>query len=332
MQNSTSALRWILFLIGALLGLPGCNSSDNSSSVQAQSAAPVITSAQVDSATSRLTITGTGFGAAPTVQLGSLFPTVVSGTDTSVIVMSPATLTPGSYGLTVKNTTTSLTGSFVVTLGAVGPMGPIGFQGPTGAQGPSGPQGPMGPGGINGVGEFFANGTFTVPANITHVMVEMWGGGGGGAAFGAGGGGAYTRTVVGVTPGATYNVNVGAGGTGGINGNSGSNAGDSQFTDASSNILTFAGGGQGGAGQAPEIEGPGGKADPTAMISHAGYAQCNGTTLVCAGVSGGGGAVYEANLAPQILGPGGSQLRTIGIGGAESAGSAGQMGYVRLAW
>src|SRR5271169_6253496 len=123
MQNSNSALRSTLFLIGAAIVLSGCSSSGNPPTVQAQSAAPVITSAQVNTAITQLTITGTGFGAAPTVQLGSQFPTVVSGTNTSVIVTLPANLNPGSYGLGVTNTATSQTGSFVVTIGAVGPAG-----------------------------------------------------------------------------------------------------------------------------------------------------------------------------------------------------------------
>jgi hypothetical protein len=36
-----------------------------------------------------------------------------------------------------------------------------------------------GVGGLHGVKEFLASGSFTVPANITDVMVEMWGAGGG---------------------------------------------------------------------------------------------------------------------------------------------------------
>ena len=37
----------------------------------------------------------------------------------------------------------------------------------------------------NGIQVFTSSGTFTVPTNITRIMVEMWGGGGGG------GGGAF---------------------------------------------------------------------------------------------------------------------------------------------
>jgi hypothetical protein len=154
MRCSTPAVRFVLFLLGAAIVLPGCSSAGNP--VQAQNAPPVITSAQVNTGTGQLTVIGTGFGAAPTVQLGSLFPSVVSGTNTSVVVTSPANLNPGSYGLIVTNTSTSQTGSFVVAIGAVGPTGSAGPQGPQGIQGQVGstgsvgPTGPQGPAGLQG--------------------------------------------------------------------------------------------------------------------------------------------------------------------------------------
>ncbi|MDR4989372.1 MAG: hypothetical protein RG741_11105 [Bacteroidales bacterium] len=77
--------------------------------------------------------------------------------------------------------------------------------------------------------------SFTVPAGVTEITVELWGaggaGGGGSTAFfglqvrsgGGGGGGAYLRTVsVAVTPGQTYNLFVGAGGS--SNGQSGASS------------------------------------------------------------------------------------------------------------
>ncbi|MBL7886596.1 MAG: hypothetical protein JNJ52_07605, partial [Flavobacterium sp.] len=64
------------------------------------------------------------------------------------------------------------------------------------------------------------SGTFTVPAGVTSITVEAWGGGGKGGSrtfgnngYGGGGGGAYARKVVTVIPGNTYTVNVGAGAT-----------------------------------------------------------------------------------------------------------------------
>lgn len=57
---------------------------------------------------------------------------------------------------------------------------------------------------------------FTVPAGVTSVTVEAWGGGGrGGSAnrAGGGGGGGYTRSVISVTPGQILNLYVGRGST-----------------------------------------------------------------------------------------------------------------------
>jgi hypothetical protein len=54
-----------------------------------------------------------------------------------------------------------------------------------------------------------------VPAGVTKIEVEIWGGGGGGSMYCGGGGGAYARGYFMVTPGATIYINVGAGGIGG---------------------------------------------------------------------------------------------------------------------
>ena len=62
------------------------------------------------------------------------------------------------------------------------------------------------------------SGTFTVPAGVTSLQVEAWGGGGkggkkisGNGAYGGGGGGAYAKKLITVTPGTTYTVSVGIG-------------------------------------------------------------------------------------------------------------------------
>jgi hypothetical protein len=63
------------------------------------------------------------------------------------------------------------------------------------------------------------SGTFTVPANVTSIIVETWGGGGKGGGssssgtYGGGGGGGYSRSTLAVTPGQIFNYNVGAGST-----------------------------------------------------------------------------------------------------------------------
>jgi len=115
-------------------------------------------------------------------------------------------------------------------------------------------------GGPRGVQLFESSGSFTVPAGVTSVLLEMWGGGGAAglpgptATGGAGGGGSYLRTVVSVTPGQVVAVEIGHGGaaTCGIDGGAG---GSTTF-----GTLATAGGGQGGT--AAGLAGAGGMADP----------------------------------------------------------------------
>jgi hypothetical protein len=63
-----------------------------------------------------------------------------------------------------------------------------------------------------------------VPNGITHILIEVWGAGGGGGPScppdlaGGGGAGGYTRALLTVTPGATFNIVVGTGGSGGLGG------------------------------------------------------------------------------------------------------------------
>jgi Secretion system C-terminal sorting domain len=68
---------------------------------------------------------------------------------------------------------------------------------------------------------FNSNGIFVVPAGVTNITVETWGGGGAGGAGvggsfwdagGGGGGGGYSRSLLSVTPGSSFGVTVGAGG------------------------------------------------------------------------------------------------------------------------
>ena len=64
------------------------------------------------------------------------------------------------------------------------------------------------------IASFTQNGTWTIPAGVTKIMIEAWGGGGGGAAGGGGGGGTYIRTqVITVSPG-NITIDIGTGGAG----------------------------------------------------------------------------------------------------------------------
>jgi hypothetical protein len=69
---------------------------------------------------------------------------------------------------------------------------------------------------------FTASGNFVVPAGVTSVTVEAWGGGGGGKSGttgptgiggSGGGGGAFSTGNIAVTSGSTLSITVGAGGT-----------------------------------------------------------------------------------------------------------------------
>lgn len=186
-------------------------------------------------------------------------------------------------------------------LGQAGAQGPAGPSGAVGPQGPAGPQGVPGPGGLSGVQEFTTSGSFTVPAGITQLLVEMWGGGGAGLVNDGGGGGAYSRSVIAVTPGVTYRVLVGAGGID-------APGQFSEIVDPGSFILIFAGGG--GASSSPPVLG--GVADTRAMINHPGNS----------GQMSEGGAGY--------LGNSNAPVGFDGAGGNPS--EPGNSGYVLLEW
>ncbi len=89
--------------------------------------------------------------------------------------------------------------------------------------------------------------TWTAPACVTSVIVEVWGGGGGGGggtdndkSGGGGGGGGYSKSgSIPVVGGATYNMMVGAGGTAGSQ-SKGGNGSDSWFINTTT-ILAYGG-------------------------------------------------------------------------------------------
>lgn len=101
--------------------------------------------------------------------------------------------------------------------------------------------------------------TYTKPANVTSILVEVVGGGGaGGSSTGAagtvscgggGGGGGYARLYI-ASASSTYTYTVGAGGTAGSSGNNPGNAGGTTTFSASSLQAT---GGAGGGGMAAPV-------------------------------------------------------------------------------
>jgi hypothetical protein len=153
---------------------------------------------------------------------------------------------------------------------------------------------------------FASSGTFTVPAGVTEVLVELVGGGGGGGGSaatncgGGGGGGGYARKVVtGLTPGATVAVTVGAGGSVGLADAEGGTGGTSSFGahcsatgGAGGTRGSFGGaGGAGGAGSGGDFGARGGPG--VAGGTTTGWRASGGSSLLGGGSSyGGGGAGY----------------------------------------
>ncbi len=145
---------------------------------------------------------------------------------------------------------------------------------------------------------YTSNGSYlwTCPAGVTSVSVQCWGAGGagGGATAGSGNGGAggaggaYASTnSISVTPGNTYTVNVGKGGTG-VKGN-GASGGDSWF-GSTSTILA-----KGGAGGQANNSGNPGIGSTTGCIGTIVYKGGSGTSGSTAAGSAGGGAGSTGN-------------------------------------
>lgn len=94
---------------------------------------------------------------------------------------------------------------------------------------------------------FTGSGTYTPPAGVYHVYVEIWGGGGGGGwcngavPASGGGGGGYSAGYLAVTPGVGIPVTIGASGTGGTGTGTGGTGGTTTF-----GILSASGGAGGG--------------------------------------------------------------------------------------
>lgn len=73
----------------------------------------------------------------------------------------------------------------------------------------------------HGTQTFTENGTFTVPAGVTKILVTAFGGGGGGhGAAGGGGGERIIKKAYSVTPGTAISIKIGVGGTDAVAGGS----------------------------------------------------------------------------------------------------------------
>ncbi len=197
------------------------------------------------------------------------------------------------------------------------------------------------PGFGSGVASFLSSGTFTVPAGVTAVEVELWGGGSGSYASaancpsGGGAGGGYARKrITGLTPGQVVPITVGAGGAGGTTGGGlPAPGGSSSFgsyvsaTGGSLNVLATTaypanGATPGGNGFGGDINVPGSAGQAGALTSGGlgggtalGGMQNSGTTGV-AGLFPGGGASGAGT----------------GSGSTPYNGASGAAGFVIVRW
>lgn len=152
---------------------------------------------------------------------------------------------------------------------------------------------------------FTADGTFTVPANVHTISVELWAAAGSnnsnpGNPQGGSGGGAYTQKTIAVTPGAMHTVTVGQAAVG-------ADGGDSWFSTALTALA------KGGKKNAAEVGGAGGLA--SAGIGDTKFS--GGTGGNSPGGSGGGGGGANAS------GNGGNGGNGAAGGGGGGGGGAG---------
>lgn len=202
---------------------------------------------------------------------------------------------------------------------------------------------------------FNSSGSFTAPSGVTSITVEAWGAGGKGGnkttgsgdGGGGGGGGAYSRSVITVTPGNTYNYIVGTGSTTTAAG------GDTSFNTTQvlakggnsvlNNISVGAAGGQtlagvgdqkyaGGTGFSPSNGNGGGGGSSAGSATTGNNASSNtGATAPADGGDGGNGrSGSDGNgSSGNIPGGGGGGARRNGTGGSGANGQI-RISYVPL--
>jgi hypothetical protein len=168
---------------------------------------------------------------------------------------------------------------------------------------------------------FTSSGTWSVPAGVTSVTVDIWGGGGGGSggdsAQVGGGAGAYVHSVVNVTPGNNYTVTVGTGGTGGIGGGAVGSGGTGYAAGGSGSSDTHGRGGGGGGSSAFPYDGG------TLIAAGGGGAGYN----IGSGASGSsGGAGGDGNVGGTNFAGGGGAGASAGASASGHSGGAGGTG------
>lgn len=211
---------------------------------------------------------------------------------------------------------------------------------------------------------FTANTAWTVPANVTSVTIECWGGGGKGADMspgpnggGGGGGGAYASSIVNVTPGQSLTVTVGGQGAasqvigngnilvkavGGSNA-SGTTGGAGGQASACIGTVKYSGG-NGGAGMSGSWAGSGGGGAAAGALGNGGNGGNGskrsggtaGTTTSPNSGNGGAGLVSHIGAnngnAGSAYGGGGSGCVTATIASGSKTGGAGAQGLVCITY
>lgn len=199
---------------------------------------------------------------------------------------------------------------------------------------------------------YTANDTWTKPANLEYIIVEVVGGGGGGGGTtssntgsGGGGGGGYSRELLAVASlGATEAITVGAAGTAGAgSGGAGGNGGTSSFGTVA--FLQATGGTGGATGSSSSLGGAGGVGSSGTLNIEgqdggAGGGNSGAPAISMGGAGGnshyGGGGASTIVITNELAGVAGNNYGGGGggsadVNGGDAAGGAGAAGVI-IVW
>jgi quinolinate synthase len=249
----------------------------------------------------------------------------VTGTDNTKVLKAGDTMTGA---LNMSNVAVNLTGAAGNVVGQASMTASAFFGDGSHLTGIAG----GGSGGIPTIQAFNSNGTFIIPAGVTKIMVDVWGGGGNGgtansgftSAGGGGGAGGYGKQAFTVIPGDSYIVTVGGAGqsssfgvlisaTGGATGNNGNTGGPGPAAavgGTSTAIINITGGSGGGGGDFDG--GPGGSAGAGGGGGGGGMGTSGqGATGAPGSIPGGGGGGGAARGFTNAVGGAGAAGRVI---------------------
>lgn len=170
-------------------------------------------------------------------------------------------------------------------------------------------------------------GNFTVPSNVTSIVVECVGGGGGGAldaSTAGGGGGGYSYKRWSVTPGQVIAYSVGAGGARGTGAGNDTSGGNTTFSTQTAYGGTKASGGGTGGGHANDDWGINGTAGNRKLASD----RWGGGEAAFPGSQAGWSLSGAVNYTDGVLGGGGATDNDTGSNEASSGGS----GCILITW